>query len=102
MSQPFGELDAHEDYFVTVLGDGVVITCEDCGNEQPHAIWATTGARADVRCGSCGHPRAVHAPVFVPVRPIDGSCRMLRASCGCKGFDPRNDIVDDDRAGVVS
>ena len=38
------ELDAHEDYFLTVLGEGIVITCQDCGHEQPFSTWGTRGA----------------------------------------------------------
>jgi DNA-directed RNA polymerase subunit RPC12/RpoP len=86
MSSPFGELDAHEDYFLTALGDGLVITCQECDQEQPFPTWATKGAHADARCESCGHPRAVHAAVTVPRRPADGSCRMIHVTCECKGF----------------
>jgi hypothetical protein len=90
MCSPFGELDAHEDYFLTVLGDGTVITCQDCGQEQPFPTWATKGAHADALCETCGHPRAVHAAVTMPVRPANGSCGMIHVNCQCKGFDEVN------------
>jgi hypothetical protein len=89
MYAPPGELDAHEDYFLTVLGDGIVITCQDCGDEQPFSTAGTRGTQADARCGACGHPRAVHAAVTVPIRPLNGSCRMIHVACECTGFDPR-------------